>query len=144
MTWPVNVYACLYVHVGHCIALVCTFGTCRDHTLALGSYREAVAIGSVATRLPCAGTRMQDDTCHELLSSLLCEGCKRSRVAQQRCARPLTGRGGRQSFSERLVPMLLQEMMMSEVEASSELDLVGGQQQYRNCTEPAKRHSLLH
>lgn len=122
MTWPVNVYACLYVHVGHCIALVCTFGTCRDH---------------------CAGTLMQDDTCHELVSSLLCEGCKRSRVVQQRCARPLTGRGGRQSFSERLVPMLLQEMMMSEVEASSELDLVGGHQQYRNCTEPAKRHSLL-
>lgn len=53
------------------------------------------------------------------------------------------GRGARQSFSERLVPMLLQEMMMSEVEASSELDLVGGHQQYRNCTEPAKRHSLL-
>lgn len=39
--------------------------------------------------------------------------------------------------------MLLQEMMMSEVEASTELDLVGGHQQYRNCTEPAKRHSLL-
>lgn len=53
-----NVCACLYVHVDHCIALVCTFGNCRDHTLALGSYYESVAIVSVAPRLPHAGTQL--------------------------------------------------------------------------------------
>lgn len=116
MNWLVNVCACLYVHVDHCIALVCTFGTRRDHTLALGSYYELMAIVSVAPRLPCPSTFMQDDTFHELLSSFLREDCQRSCVPQQLCAGPLTGRGGRHSASEMLVPMLLQEMIMSEVE----------------------------
>lgn len=62
-----SMHVCMYMwitvlHLCVLLALACTFGTCRDRTLALGSYQESVAIVSVATRLPCAGTHMQDDT----------------------------------------------------------------------------------
>lgn len=126
-----------------CIALVCTFGTCRGHTLVLGAYQESVAAVSVAPRLPHARMLLQVDTCCELLSSLLCEDCKRGCVPQQLSARPLSGRGRRYPSSEMLVPTLPQEMMMCEVEASCELDVVGSHQKYTACTEPGKYYSLL-
>lgn len=91
-----------------------------------------MAAVSVAPRLPRARMLMQVDTCRELLSSLLCEDCRRNCVPQQLSAGPFGGRGGRYSKSERLVPMLPQEMMMCEVEASCELDLVGSHQKCRD------------
>lgn len=97
----------------------------------------------VAPRLPCARTPMQDNACRELPSALLYEDCERSCAPQQLCAEPLPGRGGKHSTSERLVPMLLQEMNMSEVEAPGDLVLVGGDQLYRDCPEPGRCHSLL-
>jgi len=39
--------------------------------------------------------------------------------------------------------VLLQEIMMSKVEALSGPDLVEGHQQYRDCTETDMCHSLL-
>lgn len=64
-------------------------------------------------------------------------------VPQQLSARPLSGRERRYPSSEMLVPMLPQEMMMCEVEASCELDVVGSHQKYTVCTEPGKCYSLL-
>lgn len=121
-----------------CIALVCTFGTCRSHTLAL----ESVAAVSAAPRLPWDRMLVQDAMCHELLSCWHCEGCRRGCAPQQLSVSSCRGRGGRYSSSERLVPRLPQGMMMCEVEASCELDLVGSHQKYKMCTEPGKCPSL--
>lgn len=70
---PVVYVSWRYARVALCMGLVCAFGTCRAHTLALGPYQESVAAVSAAPRLPRARMLMQDDTCHELLSPSLCE-----------------------------------------------------------------------
>lgn len=75
-------------------------------------------------RFSCTSIFFDDAT--PLLLILLHKDCKRSCVLHQLCTGPVTGRGGRQSTSERQVTVPVPpEIMIFQAEAPGELDVLG-------------------